>query len=112
MAIKEYFLAVILSLVIGCSGNPVPVELPQNHPADPGAPESRFILPPDPFGNEMTGAHPQVHDQFESPAGQPKTRGDLFESPAGHSAPPEQERKEADRSPAEMPHHHNMEKGQ
>ena len=113
MAIKkDLFLLVILSLVISCAGNPISVELPQNHPADPGAPESRFIPPPDPFGTEMTSAVPQTHDQSEIEAGRRKSRGDLFESPAGQSAPLEQERKETDRSPSEMPDHHHMEKMQ
>ncbi len=112
MAIKGFLLMAGLSLVIGCAGNPVPVELPQNHPADPGASESRFIPPPDPFGTEMTSAVPQTQEPYESEAGRRKSRGDLFESPAGHSEPSGQERKEADRPPLEMPHHHHMETGQ
>lgn len=112
MAIKDFILMAVLSLVMGCAGYPVPVELPHNHPADPGALEPRFIPLPDPFGTEITSTVPQTQDQSESEAGRRKSRGDLFESPAGHSVPLEQERKETDRSPYEMPDHHNMEKGQ
>jgi len=113
MATRSVIQLVLLVLVIGCAGNPVPVEMPQNHPADPGAYESRFILPPDPFGTEMTSTRPKDHDQPENAAGQRKSRGDLFESPAGQSAPLEQERKDVDSSSSEMPHsHHNMEQGQ
>lgn len=109
---KNSLFLIFLSLVIGCAGNPVPVELPQNHPADPGASEFRFIPPPDPFGTEMTSAVPQTQEPSESEAGRRKSRGDLFESPAIQSVPLEQEKKETDRSPLEMPHHHDMEMGQ
>jgi len=113
MARKYVLPVVLLFFVIGCAGNPVSVELPLNHPSDPGAYESRFILPPDPFGTEMTSTRPKGHDQSESAAGRHKARGDLFESPAGQSAPLEQERKDVDSSSSEMPHsHHNMEQGQ
>ena len=112
MARKFFFSLIFLLLVIGCAGNPVPVELPLNHPSDPGAPESPFILPPDPFGADMASAHPQAHDQSESVTDQRKSRGDLFGSPAGKSTPPGQEEKAGDRSPAVMPHGHHMEKGQ
>lgn len=112
MATRSVIQLLLLVLVIGCAGNPVPVEMPQNHPADPGAYESRFTPPPDPFGAEMTSARPQGHDQPESAAVQRKSRGDLFESPAGQSASPGQEEKAGDRSPAVMPHGHHMEQGQ
>ena len=109
MARKHVLPVILLFFVTGCAGNPVPVELPQHHPADPGAYESRFILPPNPFGTEMTSARPQGLDQSESATGRHKTRGDLFESPAGQSASPEQEKKAGDRPPSEAPHQHHME---
>ena len=101
-----------LLMAIGCAGNPVSVELPLNHPADPGAYDSRFILPPDPFGTETTIAHPQGQDQSESAAGQRKSRGDLFESPAGQSATPGKGEKTKDRFPSGTSHQHHMEPGQ
>ena len=110
---RKYVLPVVLLFfVIGCAGNPVPVDLPLNHPSDPGAYESRFILPPDPFGAEMTSARPQGHDQSENAAGRQKARGDLFESPAGQSVSPGQEEKADDRPSSEMPHQHHMKQGQ
>jgi hypothetical protein len=112
MATRSDIQVFLLVLVIGCAGNPVPVDLPQDHPADPGAYESRFILPPDPFGTELTSARPRAHDQTESAAGRHKARGDLFESPAGHSANPEQEIEAGDRSPSETPHQNHMGQGQ
>jgi len=112
MATRIVLPVVLLLFVIGCAGNPVPVELPLNHPSDPGAPESRFILPPNPFGADIASAHPQAHDQSESVTDQRKSRGDLFELPAGKSAVPGQEEKAGDRSPSAMPHQHHMKQGQ
>ena len=112
MAIKFIFPLIFLLIVIGCAVNPVPVELPLNHPSDPGAPESRFILPSNPFGADMASAHPQAHNKSESVTDQRKSRGDLFELPAGESAPPGQEENAGDRSPSSMPHQHHMKQGQ
>ena len=112
MAIRFIFSSIFLLMVIGCAVNPVPVELPLNHPSDPGAPESRFIRLPNPFGADMTSAHPQAHDQSESVTDQRKSRGDLFETPAAKSALPGQEEKAGDRQPSEMPHQHHMKQGQ
>jgi len=112
MATRTVLPVVLLLFVIGCAGNPVPVDLPHNHPADPSAYESQFVIPPDPFRVEMTSASPQGHDQSESATGQRKSRGDLFESSAGRPATPRQEEKAGDRSPAVMPHGHHMEQGQ
>ena len=112
MARKYVLPVVLLFFVIGCAGNPVTVELPLNHPSDPGAYESQFILPPDPFATEMTSARPQVHDQSENTAGRHKARGDLFESSGGHSGNPEQEKEAVDRSPSETPYQHHMGHGQ
>ena len=112
MATRIVLPTVLLLFVIGCVGNPVPVGLPQNHPSDPGAYESRYVIPPDPFGAEMTSASPLTHDQSDSAAGRQKTHGDLFDSPVGQSAPSGQEEKADDRSPAEMPHQHHMKQGQ
>jgi len=112
MTVRSLLVVAILILVIGCAGNPVPVDLPLNHPSDPGAPESRFILPPNPFDADMTSAHPQAHDQSDSVTDRQKSRGDLFELPAGESAPPAQEENADDRSPSGMPHQHHMKQGQ
>ena len=112
MTVRSLLAVALLVLVIGCAGNPVPVDLPLNHPSDPGAPESRFILPPNPFSADMTSAYPQTHDQSESVRDQRKSRGDLFELPAGQSTTSGQEEKADDRSPAEMPHQHHMKQGQ
>lgn len=50
---------------IGCMGDSVKVDLPQNHPANPEAQETAFIPPPNPFGShmQMTG-----HESGDSPS--------------------------------------------
>ena len=40
--------------VIGCVSDPVKVDLPTNHPANPGAQEAEFIPPPNPFQEDVT----------------------------------------------------------
>lgn len=112
MTVRSLWVVALLVLVIGCAGNPVPVDLPLNHPSDTGVPESRFILPPNPFGADMTSAHPQAHDPSDSVTDQRKSRGDLFELPAGQSTAPGQEENAGDRSPSGMPHQHHMKQGQ
>ncbi len=79
MTVKSLFVVAVLILVTSCAGKPTPVDLPLNHPSDPDAPESRFILPPNPFDADMTSAHPQAHDQSDSVMDRRKSRGDLFE---------------------------------
>jgi len=112
MAVRSFLVVAFLVLLTGCAGNLVPVDLPLNHPSDPGAPESRFILPPNPFGTDMTSVHPQAHDQSDSVTDRRKSRGDLFELPAGQSTTSGQEENAGDRSPSGMPHQHHMKQGQ
>ncbi len=112
MTVRALLLVTVLILVTGCVGNPVPVDLPLNHPSDPGAPESQFILPPNPFGADMTSVHPQAHDQSDSVTDRRKSRGDLFELPAGQSTASGQEENADESSPSGMSHQHHMEQGQ
>ena len=112
MTVRSLLVVAVLILVTGCAGNPVPVELPLNHPSDPGAPESRFILPPNPFDAEMTSAHPLAHDQSDSVTDRRKSRGDLFELPAGQSTASGQEENADGSSPSGMSHQHHMKQGQ
>ena len=112
MATRTVLPVVLLLFVIGCAGNPVPVDLPHNHPADPGAYESQFVIPPDPFSVEMTSASPQGHDQSENAAGRQKARGDLFDSPADKSVPSGKEEEAGDQSPNGIPHQPHMKQGQ
>ena len=50
----------ILFFVMACAGQPVDVDVPQNHPANPNAQETAFIPPPNPFA---------VHPEMKSGAG-------------------------------------------
>ena len=47
-----FFLIPLISFfIIGCASEPVKVDLPVNHPANPNAPETAFTPPPNPFQN-------------------------------------------------------------
>ena len=52
----------IVFFVVACAGEPVKIDLPQNHPANPQAQETAFIPPPNPFQGHMQmetgGSHP------------------------------------------------------
>ena len=48
------FLILLISfLMIGCASEPVKVDLPADHPANPHAPETAFTPPPNPFQNNV-----------------------------------------------------------
>lgn len=42
-------------VIIGCAGEPIRVEFPINHPANPGAHETEFTLPRNPFQSDAAG---------------------------------------------------------
>jgi hypothetical protein len=47
------FSGFILFFLMACVSEPVNIDLPQNHPANPQAQETAFIPPPNPFQNHM-----------------------------------------------------------
>ena len=51
------FSGFLLLFLMACASEPVNIDLPQNHPANPEAQETAFIPPPNPFEShmEMTG---------------------------------------------------------
>ena len=56
LAFKTSGLFLILSMtffIIGCASEPVKVDLPVDHPANPGAQESEFTPPPNPFQTDI-----------------------------------------------------------
>ena len=55
----------IIFFVMACVGEPVKIDLPQNHPANPEAQETAFIPPPNPF---------QGHVQMENGGSPPGTQ--------------------------------------
>jgi len=112
MTVRSLLVVAVLILVTGCAGKPAPVDLPLNHPSDPGAPESRFVLPLNPFDTDITSAYPQAHDQSDSVTDRRKTRGDLFELPAGKSTASGQEENADGSSPSGMSHQHHMKQRQ
>ena len=45
-----FFLILLMSFfIIGCASEPIKVDLPVNHPANPRSRETAFIPPPNPF---------------------------------------------------------------
>lgn len=48
-----FSLLIMTFFIIGCAGEPVKVDLPLEHPANPAAQESEFIPPPNLFQEEI-----------------------------------------------------------
>ena len=48
-----FLLVAVVFFLIGCAAEPLKVDLPANHPANPQAPETAFIPPPNPFQQSM-----------------------------------------------------------
>jgi len=49
------FLILLMSFfIIGCVSEPVKIDLPANHPANPEAQAAEFTLPPNPFQEDVT----------------------------------------------------------
>ena len=48
------------SFIIGCASEPVKIDLPLNHPANPESQEAEFIPPPNPFQEDVTSMQPET----------------------------------------------------
>lgn len=49
-----FFILLVTFFMIGCVSDPVEVDLPANHPANPEAQEAEFIPPPNPFQEDVS----------------------------------------------------------
>ena len=49
-----FLILLMIVFIIGCVSEPVKVDLPANHPANPGAQEAEFKPPPNPFHEDVT----------------------------------------------------------
>ena len=49
-----FLLLLMAFFIIGCASEPVKVDLPANHPANPEAQEAQFSAPPNPFQEDGT----------------------------------------------------------
>jgi hypothetical protein len=70
---RSLFSGFIILLVIACAGEPVNIDLPENHPANPEARETAFIPPPNPFQGHMqmeTGGSPPMAQKKQVPSHQ------------------------------------------
>ena len=60
LAFKTYglFLTLFMTFfLIGCASEPVKVDIPTNHPANPEAQEAEFIPPPNPFQQDVVATN-------------------------------------------------------
>jgi hypothetical protein len=66
----------LLSTIWGCASKPVPVNMPENHPANPAAAETAYTMVPDPF--KSTGSM----DKMMMPDGASMPHNKRDDSPA------------------------------
>jgi hypothetical protein len=67
------FCGFILFFMTACAGEPIKIELSENHPANPKARETEFIPPSNPFQGRMqmeTGGSPSMTQNKEMPSHQ------------------------------------------
>ena len=50
----RFSIVLVFFFIIGCASEPVKVDLPANHPANPQAQEAEFTPPPNPFREDVT----------------------------------------------------------
>lgn len=81
-------------LIIGCASEPIKVDLPANHPANPQSPETAFIPPPNPFQNNIpmvkhaAGSGSSMAHEEHKPAHQHQTSPEMDK--IGHDSKPSQ----------------------
>jgi hypothetical protein len=61
--LKQFVLFLTFLSLFSCTSEPVPVNLPINHPANPQAPETTFILPANPFQSDVSSAAPESNHE-------------------------------------------------
>lgn len=49
----RFSIVLMIFFIIGCASEPVKVDLPANHPANPQAQEVKFTPPPNPFKEDV-----------------------------------------------------------
>ena len=63
-SIYGFFLILLIPFfIIGCASEPVQVDLPANHPANPHSQETVFIPPPNPFQNDIPMAKHEAENR-------------------------------------------------
>ena len=56
----RFLIMTVVFFFVGCAGEPLKVDLPANHPANPHAPETAFIPPPNPFQESIPMAEQEA----------------------------------------------------
>ena len=94
------FSGFIILLVIACAGEPVNIDLPQNHPANSLAQEAAFIPPPNPFQPHMqmagheTGSDSPMTQKTHPPAYQHQMNKESMTSPESSEEKPDPQHRE------------------
>ena len=86
------FSGFILFLLVSCVSEPVNVDLPQNHPANPQAHETAFIPPPNPFQNHMkmkSDSGSSMTEKKQSPPHQHQMTHEMDQMSKGSMSKPE-----------------------
>ena len=87
---------------IGCVGDPIKVDLPQNHPANPQAKEAAFIPPPNPFQSHMqmtgheSGGPPPMTQKEQVPSHQQQMTHEMDQMGKDSMSAPESDMKKED----------------
>ncbi|UCE51415.1 MAG: hypothetical protein JSV31_19420 [Desulfobacterales bacterium] len=97
-----FSIIIIIFTVFGCASEPVKVDLPVNHPANPLAQESAFIPPPNPFQNNIPMAE---HETSGSPSMTHKEHQQTNQHQMMHQM--EQMGKDPDSSPESVEENHD-----
>ena len=99
----------ITFFIIGCASEPVKVDLPVNHPANPKSNETAFTPPPNPFQQHMPltehkeASQSSMMNEEQSPAQQHQMTHQM--PGMGHDSKPEQESEAA--NPEKQHKEHN-----
>jgi hypothetical protein len=51
---RRFSIVLMIFFITGCASEPVTIDLPLNHPANPHAQEAEFTPPPNPFQEDVT----------------------------------------------------------
>jgi len=90
--VAKFVLLTLLAGVAGCAGDPVNPRMPFDNPASPEASEAKFVMPPNPFQDDLTGPvtkpedstgmdHPTHDRSVDRPTDHPAGHGDKASPP-------------------------------
>ena len=96
------FLILLMSFfIIGCVSEPVKIDLPANHPANPEAQEAEFTPPPNPFQEDVTA---MKGESTQDSMMKPKTHEESGEQHMNHNMGTEKGSRPDSESPKKPDH--------